>query len=392
MRTPRTIRRRGRRRGAFTLIELLIVIAIIVIGVTLLIPAFGGIIESVSYSSAVNTVTAALGNARSLAVRNRRHTAVAFYFDVEREITSVQVLELNGQLGGSLSSYAGPPLNKYAFVYRPAANQTVVELPRGLGVYGLSFLVDPPGAQSYIDSDTAGWYAGWMESPNTVDQRPLWIFPQSDPRLYMPNDPPNVRFIGVDPWRVLAGENLGDATVNDARDAVRHAQTFVVQFAPDGSVVSSPSGGAATTNNVYVELPNEPIARRFAADPEAEPYDDPNAFDPENIDGARTSDPDWHPSGQDDIVPNPEVRARSVAQLAIVDLGSLSENTGVQRPWFVRPVTTEAPQPNWLDDLGAFPPERLNAAHRLISEWIDDNAEVISFSRYTGKIIKRSPS
>ncbi|MEO1130549.1 MAG: prepilin-type N-terminal cleavage/methylation domain-containing protein, partial [Planctomycetota bacterium] len=105
-------------RAAFTLLELLIVVSIIVIGATLLLPAFGRVIESVNYSSAVSTVTAALGNARALAIRNGRHTGVAFYFDIEREVCSVQVLELNGQFGGSLSSVGGASRSSlYAFVY-----------------------------------------------------------------------------------------------------------------------------------------------------------------------------------------------------------------------------------------------------------------------------------
>ncbi|MEO1203264.1 MAG: hypothetical protein AAFX10_11185, partial [Pseudomonadota bacterium] len=278
----------------------------------------------------------------------------------------------------------------YAFVYRPATNQTPVELPKGTAVYGLSFAVEPE--QQRLDRDTFAWYSGTLEAAETTDERPLWLFPHNDPRMFMPNNPPTSRFVGVDPWRILADDpDLVGFNEDDAELAVRHAQTFVIQFAPDGSVVTSLSGGGTQEADVYIELPDGPIARAIAADEEARPYDDPFTFDPENITG-RTVRAEFRPSGPEDIVPNPEVRARSAVQVAVVDIQRMGEDLGVQRPWFARPATSDAPQPEWIDDLGYYENDGTNALHRRISRWIDDNAEIISFSRYTGNAIRRSPS
>lgn len=372
-RAPRTSR-------AFTLIELLVAVAIIVLGTILLLPAFARIIESVSYSSAVNSVSAALANARSQAIRNGRHTGVVFLFDIEREVCTLQIVELSRQLGGSLTRFPGATTDTTAFVYRPVPGVPVVELPARMAVCGLSLAVEPSNAR--IDNDTAHWYAGWLEAENSNEQQPLWLFPQNDPRLYTDNNPPTSRFVGVDPWLVLAGRAPAGASVSDsqARTAVRHAQSFMVQFSPAGSAVLTASGGFANTPNAYLEFSDSPISRDEINDPDAEPYDLDTVFDPDNT---------FQASNSDNIVPNPEVVLRAVSQLAIVDLSRLTSETGIARPWLARPQRSAAPQPRWIQDLGLFRADVTNAPHRITSTWIDENAEIIGFARYTGQPLVR---
>ncbi len=365
---------------AFTLIELLVAVAIIVLGTIILLPAFARIIESVSYSSAVNSVSATLANARSQAIRNGRHTGVVFLFDIEREVCTLQVVELSRMLGGSLTRFSGATTDTSAFVYRPVPGVPVVELPSRMVVCGLSLAVEPSDAR--IDSDTAHWYAGWLEAEDSDQQQPLWLFPQNDPRLYTNNNPPSQRFVGVDPWLVLAGRAPTGATVSNAqaRSAVRHAQSFMVQFSPGGSAVLTASGGFANTPNAYLEFSDQPIARDEINDPEAEPYDLDTVFDPDNT---------TQVSSSDNIVPNPEVVLRAVSQLAIVDLSRLASETGVARPWLARPQRSAAPQPRWVQDLGLFRADIPTAPHRITSNWIDKNAEIIGFARYTGQPLVR---
>lgn len=371
--------RHARTSRAFTLVELLVVVAIIILGTILLLPAFARIIESVSYSSAVNSVSATLANARAQAIRNGRHTGVVFLFDIEREVCTLQVVELSRQLGGSLTRFSGGNADTSAFVYRPVVGVPVVELPPRFVVCGLALSVERRNAR--IDSNTAHWYAGWLQREGTNQQQPLWLFPQNDPRLYTSNNPPSQRFVGVDPWLVLAGRAPSGSNVStqEARNAVRHAQSFMVQFSPGGSAVLTASGGFASTPNAYLEFPDEPIRRSQVGDTDARPYDFDTVFDPDNVTGVPAND----------VVPNPEVVLRAVSQLAVVDLSRLSSDTGIARPWFVRPQTTGAPQPSWLNQLGVFQTDSANAPHRRVSDWIDENAEIIGFTRYTGQPLVR---
>jgi prepilin-type N-terminal cleavage/methylation domain-containing protein len=398
----RTVERRSagttapesRATRAFTLVELMVVITIMAIAVSLLMPAFGGLLRSINYSNAVNTVSATLGQARALAIRDRRYTAVAFLYDTETQICSLQVLQLQSLAAGSLSiSAGGNDCNpREAFVYRPATGQVAVELPKGTAVYGLSFQVAP--ANRRIDSDTPSWYTGWTENERNTngcelkvqDGRCLWLFPMNDARQFLSNNPPDKRFVGVDPWEVLAGRAPSGSGVSepDAKDAVRAAQTFAIQFSPDGSVVTTPRSGETYVRNAYIEWPSAPVDR---ADASEKAYDWPDVFDPEN-DGSYAPSPPGKPL-QKNLSPNPEVFIRSADQLAVVDMNQLAQGTAIQRPWYVRPKETLFPEPKWLDDMGYFEADREGAKHRLISEWIDENAEILSFDRYSGKVIRR---
>jgi prepilin-type N-terminal cleavage/methylation domain-containing protein len=71
----------NRRRAAFTLTELLIVIALIVLLLAMAVPAFNFISGGRSIDAGQNVVSAMLGRARARAIETERYAGVAFYLD-----------------------------------------------------------------------------------------------------------------------------------------------------------------------------------------------------------------------------------------------------------------------------------------------------------------------
>ncbi len=383
--------RRSSRRG-FTLLELMVVIAIIVAAAAVLVPAFSRIIESSNYASAVNSVTVTLGNARALAIQSGRPTGVAFLFDTRTQKYTLMVLESSGEGGVLSETPVGPPEHTYCTVFRPATGSVPVELPRGMGVYGLSFLTDP-GTVLIDNRPTHPWYAAEVISIAGRPDDPVipWIFPRNDPRYFTIQS--RSGFWGVDPWDRLTGRDgvmgYADFTIidEDALKAVRAASTFFVQFNPDGTTGLRTRAGSQESLTAYLEYSDRPIDPSDT-DPQPKPYDDPQRFDPENFAG--------RPRDVESRRPNPEFMMRSASQLAVVDLGRLADGVGLQRPWYFRPAqnsppfvagATRVPMPQWMID--AFPSFAIEDKVRDISRWIDLNAEIIDFNRFTGAVMKR---
>ncbi len=370
--------------SAFTLIEMLVVVSIIIIGAAVIAPGFTRMIESTNYSSAVNSVTATLGQARALAIQNGRDTGVAFLFDIERDICTLVILELESAGGGTLNCGSNFGRDRYADVMRPALNTTPVELPKGTVVCGLGVGTqidssDPSCPKSQIDQNTAGWYAGMhFDDPdnNNIVVTP-WLFPRDDPRLYLDVDPllsATARdAIGADPWEILV-------TNPDAAEAVRHAQSFYIRYSASGTAVPIT---AADPDDAYIEWPDLPFDRDK---PEDGAYDDSRCFDPEFVAGGVST------PGE-----NPEVWLRPVDQLAVVSTARLVEGTGVARPWLVVPELTGVYDwalsnglPDFLEQTSGGEAQFVNNVRtKLVSDWIDANGEVLSFNRYTGNLMRR---
>lgn len=370
--------KRGSRtsRPAFTLLELLVVVTIIIIASVLTLPAFSRIIQSSNYSAAVNTVTATLANARAQAIRNGRHTGVAFLFDIQTRQFTLQVLELVGQQSAHLSQFAGGnddcdddeaaynATNAQGF--SPARGIPPVELPPGTGVYGMSFSV--PCEDAMIDSETAHWYAGERVEETTGQETWVWLFPRNDARMFTPLD--GQTRIGIDPWPVLL-EGAGGMSQGEARAAVRHANSFFVMFTPEGTVSTTTNTGGSNFINAYIEDAGGPLDLEDEA---ADPWDDAGLFDP-----------DFVASGIGRPERNPEVVLRAVATLAVVDLEEMiaAPNIADPSPWLYRAELSAAPSPQWVDD------HLDDAKVRAVSRWIDRNAQILAFNRYTGQVMRR---
>jgi type II secretory pathway pseudopilin PulG len=371
----------GRAVG-FTVTELLVVIIIIVIGATLLLPATSRIIESNNYSSAVNLVSTTLANARAQAIRSGLPTGVVFLFDTQTEVCTMQVVELRSRQGGVLTQFAASdPRHAYAQVFRPAAGTAPVELPVGFTVAGLSFSTAPgSGDGSLIDRRTSHWYAGEIYQDSFGNEVIPWIFPRDDVYHFIERtSPPLTR---EEFW------DLDGISESDATDAVRHAATFMIRFSESGSVVTTSGGGGIATPNAYLEFVDGPLDRREDFDPDSppEPADRADRFDPEtglgvNLTGSAVN-----------FEPNPEVLLRSADQLAVVDLIGMRRELGIETPWFVRPERAGSlpmPGPNGPTDDGWYAIADDDEASR-ISLWIDFNAELISFNRYTGEVLRKA--
>lgn len=407
--------RSPRDRVGFTLIEMLVVISVIVVVLAIVVPSVGRIMRSTNYSAAVNAVTATLGRARAAAMESGRPTAVAFLFDIKERRYTMLVLELAPNSGAARIEIGRPQtgdpncaedlrtlgLTNQILAYQPLRLSQPTELPVGMGVFGLSTLipeidtdgrirpildqngngeVDPIAASDAGQAwDLQRWYAGEIldDGNNNADDNVVpWIFPRNDPRLYVDE--------GVDPWMVISGEQTTAAlNVDEARSVVRHAQSFAIAFRPDGSVSANFGDGITAPFDAYIEWPNEPLDESGAGQVnptsgirESLPYDHIDAFDPGCI----------HPTNPSLTRPNPEVRLRTAALLAVVDLQSLQAGAGVSEPWLVRPASTRAPQPSTSDRKSRL----INDDFVLsMSRWIDENAQVIGFNRYTGATVKR---
>ena len=390
-------------RRAFTLIEMLVTIALIATVLSIVMPSVARIIRSSNYSAAVNAVTATLGRARSAAMQSGRPTAVAFLFDIKARKYTMLVLELApGGEAGTIEM--GPPqrsepdcasdltpngVSTSIAAYSPLRFSQPVELPASTAVFGLSTLipeididgrdppifdqntdgeVDPIGRAGSRDRDLQRWYAGEIINDGDNNERNNvlpWIFPRSDPRLDVDE--------GVDPWRILSQEQNG-ISEDEARAVVRHAQSFAIAFRPDGTVSANfGTGLGSSPREAYIEWPEAPIDQTGAAN---RPYDHADRFDPACL----------HPTDQRETQPNPEVRLRTVAELAVVDLKALQAGAGVSQPWLVRPASSLAPRPSSNDPKTRFLDDTLVLR---MSDWIDANAEILGFNRYTGDTVKR---
>jgi prepilin-type N-terminal cleavage/methylation domain-containing protein len=380
------------RNRAFTLVELLVVMAIIVIGLSTMLPAFSRIIASQNFSSAVNSVTATLGNARALAIANGEPTGVAFLYDLERDRMSLQVLELEvnqATLDDPFTGYDGQSVaDKEGAAMRPALGTVPVALPPRTGVFGLSFQLPRgrdnqgrPRADQTFDKNTNQPFSGSViggDRTNEDEHIIPWIFPRNDPRLFTPGARPNDR-IGEDPWRVLRGEQSSLAP-DEAKLALRHACTFAVFFNPDGTAVQRVRFQNWEYLDSYIEYPEEPYS--LAPDGDREPYDNPRGFDPQFFGAPQVP--------EDERRPNPEVLLRGAEMLAVVDLAALASGVGMSRAWLARTetdrITDRVNGPPYLENAGLIDDDVV----RDVSRWIDRNAEIITFNRYTGNVLRRT--
>lgn len=386
-------------RSAFTLVEMLVVVTVIVVAMVALLPAFSRLIDSNNYASAVNAVSATLARSASRGVEG----GVVFLWDPRLEQMTLVQVELHN---ADASLRAGEDGRVPAVAFRPVPGSQPVQLPAGYGVYGLSMMHDDlaPAANPAVDPPTMDdtWYpeeAVWQDNPNIVTSPAVrrmvlnpWLFPRNDIALYTldfdpanvndPNHPANIGELAPDNIQIPTS---GLETVYDPNQDSpwRHLQTFFIWFGADGSLrtaASMPQG----VNDCYLEHPDLPF------DPELEPSDPDYLLDLDD-----RFDPQAYYDGLGAGWPvfNPEVHMRPAEMLAIVDFSRMREGTGVVRPWYLRVDSDQAPPFPADKTAESYPLNQLNANEtidvRRVYDWIDRNAEIIGFNRYTGQALKR---
>ncbi len=214
VRTPNPVRARGaRRRGvAFTLLELLVVMGILLVLATLTAISVGKVTRDAKLANATNTLIASLGNARAIAIRDNTYVLVSFRIApdrrsriVPREPQVVQVI--TSKWTGEVVTPSTP---------LPAG----VEMPSTADVYGERFLPVPGVPQRELPSGVyvagPGFFRGAGTSYGASDQ--FWFTqPTFVGTANFAATPPTYTF---NPTLSEVGNNIG------------------ILFAPDGRMVS----------------------------------------------------------------------------------------------------------------------------------------------------------
>lgn len=347
---------------AFTLVELLVVISIIAVTLTVILPLFARVVESNNYASAINTVSATLARVSTRGVEG----GVLFLFDPVDEQYTLLPLEYVGP-NGSLGLDAGTP--RKALIFKPAPGFAPVTLPKGTLVYGLSLLHDDSSLATAPTEEFA-WYQNEAAFADTSGGRRYlsinpWLFPRNDIRFYVLN---------FDDADLASPDHPVNSVVQGVPDdnPFRQCESFFVWFGKDGTVKSA-SSMPVGVRDAYLEFPDLPYDPTLLPTDPVYVFDDPQLFDPEvYYDGANQ----WP-------VFSPELQMRPVEQLAIVDTSRLIEGTGVRQPWWLRAEDADWTVP---EDKESF---ENNELVDRVSRWIDANAEIISFNRNTGQIVRR---
>jgi len=178
-------------RGAFSILELLVVVSIMTIVILLAVPAFQTLSYSMRRSSAESSLKGGLRAARMVAIAagDGVDAAAVFIHEKGGRITIVPCI----YVGTLLDTPSGSPTRMEIFA--PVAGVDAVQLPIGWSVRAYT----PPNS---ITGSTSGWYSG--------DTYPAaqgnWIFPETGEHVYK------------EPNRNVEGDD-GD-----------HRQTFMVRY------------------------------------------------------------------------------------------------------------------------------------------------------------------
>jgi prepilin-type N-terminal cleavage/methylation domain-containing protein len=163
-----TARRTHSDRRGFTMVELLVVVAIFVLLISLAVPAFSSMLYSSERSMAENALRIGIASARDAATRSARGEdgAAVFFYEPGVGYTIVPYV-----LAGTMQDHDASSNDVRRELFVPAAGYEPVQLPRSWMVRGLA-VANSMDDQWYADSGTA-----WNN--NAVRQRANWVFPET---------------------------------------------------------------------------------------------------------------------------------------------------------------------------------------------------------------------
>ena len=176
---------------SFTLLELLTVVGILLVLSTLTVATFGRLLRDAAVASATNTVVAALGAARAVALRDNAYVVVTFRVAPDRQTRAIprdpQALEIivarwtgeviNDRTPGAAA--AGIPDDIYAERYLPVSGLPVRQLPPGILVAGPAF--------SFTTDDAVGANDRFWRSPPRLAGTETPIDPATGLPGFVPN-------------------------------------------------------------------------------------------------------------------------------------------------------------------------------------------------------------
>ena len=182
---------RQRRRAAFTLVELLTVIAIMVIIAAVSIPAFAALFANNNMVQAQNQLSAAIAETRSLALQN--HTEVALIFFEEPGHTDETAFAYEQESPGQ-GGQGATGITQY---FQPIPQQSVQYLPKG--VYVATLVASSTNSLGTYNSDS-----GFAMPPQQLPAMPPTI------AEYQPNGGPSPN---AAPLRAIVFDGNGHLTI-----------------------------------------------------------------------------------------------------------------------------------------------------------------------------------
>lgn len=219
-----------RRSAAFTITELLVVIGIIVLLISIAIPAFSSMLQSSERSLAENQLKGAIAAARDAAIRSDAGDAAAvFFFTPGGRVTIVPCVAVaqikDFPRHSSTSPTAFPLVTREVFV--PVAGATPIQMPRGWGVRGFA-----ASGTTYTGAATAAdgvdQYEPWYESYFSGTLQPnipegCWVFPETgfiDARTAAVNNSTNPSGTRRQTFMVRFKARSGDLDLSSAQTAL----------------------------------------------------------------------------------------------------------------------------------------------------------------------------
>lgn len=414
---------RSAARRAYTLTELLVVVAIFVIVLVIAIPAFQSMLYGSEQSLAENALRQGLASARDRAARGRpgEDTAAVFFFEPGGRSSIVTCVKAGEMVSVDPTTQERRTLE----IFAPASGAEPVQMPRGWSVRGY--------ARPNMIDDT--WYDRTYPSAGNVREQGAWVFPENG--FYWPGLPPPG--VGPPPHENPPYAALrSPPPVNSVGDRNRNRNTFMVRFeGGSGHAVTSspryvlvlaavpedyrsvPFSSANPWNlpgpdgRALLRVDQESDAARFVARALALPRIAPTVIGQVNNAGTQAI----VQQAQLDLVLGTFaadiVRAKAVGQLAVYSESRLARGLGLRldraTDSLYQPATASEPHARWIGEWG---PNPTTQQYELKSAWIegrrrpgsaagDDNdgwsaaapdARIFAIARYQGSLVEMTGS